>query len=92
MSLQCGTQWFPSKESKPDPTLKPDWGTGQQVYLAFAVKDTGRGLSGEEMAKLFNRFSQASVKTHVQYAIHSLMLMTSFQTISDFEESMLICW
>jgi hypothetical protein len=60
-------QWFPSKDSNAhhDLTLGPDWGFGPQVYLYFAVKDTGRGLSEEEKTKLFHRFSQASPRTHV---------------------------
>jgi len=60
-------QWFPSKDSNShnDLTLAPDWGFGPQVYLYFAVKDTGRGLDEEEKTKLFHRFSQASPRTHV---------------------------
>ena len=60
-------RWFPSKDSNAlqDLTLAPDWGTGQQVYLYFAVKDTGRGLSDDEKTRLFHRFSQASPRTHV---------------------------
>ena len=60
-------QWFPSKNSHShrDLTLAPDWGFGPQVYLYFAVKDTGRGLDEEEKTKLFHRFSQASPRTHV---------------------------
>jgi signal transduction histidine kinase len=59
-------QWFPSKNSNShrDLTLAPDWGFGPHVYLYFAVKDTGRGLSEEEKTKLFHRFSQASPRTH----------------------------
>lgn len=60
-------RWFPSKDSSAvqDLTLRRDWGTGQQVYLYFTVKDTGRGLSEQEKDRLFHRFSQASPKTHV---------------------------
>jgi hypothetical protein len=60
-------QWFPSKDSNAhhDLTLRPEWGFGPQVYLYFAVKDTGRGLDEEEKTKLFHRFSQASPRTHV---------------------------
>ncbi|CZR56710.1 uncharacterized protein PAC_06599 [Phialocephala subalpina] len=72
-------QWFPSKPSSDiqDLTLAPDWGTGQQVYLYFAVKDTGRGLSDDERTRLFHRFSQASPKTHVQYGGSGLGLFIS---------------
>jgi hypothetical protein len=62
-----GIQWFPSKDSNfmQDLTLAPDWGTGQQVHLYFAIKDTGKGLSADEKTRLFHRFSQASPRTHV---------------------------
>jgi signal transduction histidine kinase len=43
------------------------------VYLHFVVRDTGRGLSTNEQARLFHRFAQASPRTHVkvsQYSLH----------------------
>ena len=49
-----------------DLTLAPEWGDGEQVYLYFSVRDTGRGLSDDEKTHLFNRFSQASPRTHVR--------------------------
>ncbi|KAH9215859.1 hypothetical protein DL95DRAFT_336059 [Leptodontidium sp. 2 PMI_412] len=72
-------RWFPSKDSSAvqDLTLRRDWGTGQQVYLYFTVKDTGRGLSEQEKDRLFHRFSQASPKTHVQYGGSGLGLFIS---------------
>ncbi|KAG4433438.1 hypothetical protein IFR05_011084 [Cadophora sp. M221] len=72
-------RWFPSKDSSAvqDLTLRRDWGTGQQVYLYFTVKDTGRGLSEQEKNRLFHRFSQASPKTHVQYGGSGLGLFIS---------------
>ncbi|KAK0124012.1 hypothetical protein ONS95_008999 [Cadophora gregata] len=72
-------RWFPSKDSSAvqDLTLRRDWGTGQQVYLYFTVKDTGRGLSEQEKERLFHRFSQASPKTHVQYGGSGLGLFIS---------------
>jgi signal transduction histidine kinase len=72
-------QWFPSKDSSShhDLTLGADWGFGPQVYLYFAVKDTGRGLSEDEKTRLFHRFSQASPRTHVQYGGSGLGLFIS---------------
>lgn len=63
-------QWFPSKDSNDlqDLTLTPEWGTGEPIYLYFAVRDTGRGLDEDEKTRLFHRFSQASPRTHVRFA------------------------
>ena len=47
------------------------------VYLLFEVKDTGQGLSQEEMSSLFNKFVQASAKTHVKYGGSGLGLFIS---------------
>ncbi|KAL8734588.1 MAG: hypothetical protein Q9166_001488 [cf. Caloplaca sp. 2 TL-2023] len=71
--------WFPSKNSnaKRDLTLDSEWGQGQQVFLSFAVRDTGRGLSDEEKKKLFHRFSQASPRTHVEFGGSGLGLFIS---------------
>ncbi|KAL8750928.1 MAG: hypothetical protein Q9199_006759 [Rusavskia elegans] len=71
--------WFPSKSSsaKRDLTLDSEWGKGQQVFLSFAVRDTGRGLSEEEKKKLFQRFSQASPRTHVEFGGSGLGLFIS---------------
>lgn len=54
-----------------------DWGHGQDVYIQFAVQDTGRGLDPEEKKMLFMRFSQASPRTHIQYGGSGLGLFIS---------------
>lgn len=53
--------YFPTKRARSlsDVTSSEDWGHGEVVYLRFAVKDSGVGLSVEEKKKLFNRFTQA---------------------------------
>jgi CheY-like chemotaxis protein len=43
------------------------------------VKDSGCGLTPEEKKKLFNRFTQASPRTHVQYGGSGLGLFISLQ-------------
>lgn len=55
-----GVAFIRSASSQQDPTQRPDWGTGDPVYLHFAVRDTGCGLSANERSLLFARFSQAS--------------------------------
>ncbi|KAL9118981.1 MAG: hypothetical protein Q9187_004467 [Circinaria calcarea] len=72
-------EWFPSRgsDTKRDLTLDPEWGKGEQVYLYFAVKDTGRGLTYEEKMRLFHRFAQANPRTHVEYGGSGLGLFIS---------------
>ncbi|KAI0125261.1 hypothetical protein BJ170DRAFT_585113 [Xylariales sp. AK1849] len=50
---------------------------GEVVYLIFEVKDTGQGLTQEEKSSLFQRFVQASPKTHVKYGGSGLGLFIS---------------
>lgn len=66
--LADSTSYFPRRRSdEVDPTDEPDWGTGEKVNLTLAVSDTGPGLNVEEKQLLFQRFQQASPRTHVQY-------------------------
>jgi hypothetical protein len=58
-------------------TTGPDWGTGEELYIQFAVQDTGPGLTVEEKKILFKRFTQASPRTHVQYGGSGLGLFIS---------------
>ena len=50
---------------------------GDPVFLMFEVKDTGQGLSDEEKKSLFQRFVQASSRTHVKYGGSGLGLFIS---------------
>ncbi|KAL6705939.1 hypothetical protein ACN47E_006218 [Coniothyrium glycines] len=69
--------YFPMRSKRTDQTFGPDWGDGEEIYLEFAVCDTGRGLTPEEKKVLFQRFSQASPRTHVQYGGSGLGLFIS---------------
>lgn len=65
------------RAKRTDQTFGPDWGDGEEIFLEFAVRDTGRGLTPEEKKLLFQRFSQASPRTHVQYGGSGLGLFIS---------------
>jgi CheY-like chemotaxis protein len=54
-----------TKTSTPAPLGSP--GNVKKLYAYFVVEDTGIGMTSEEMARLFHRFSQAQSKTHITY-------------------------
>lgn len=70
-------KYFPSRRKNKDSVDEKDWGDGEQVFIHFSVRDTGRGLNPEEKKLLFIRFSQASPRTHVQYGGSGLGLFIS---------------
>lgn len=73
-----GISYFPTRSKRKDLTTdEHEWGSGQELYLLFAVEDTGRGLNEKEKKLLFQRFSQASPRTHVQYGGSGLGLFIS---------------
>ncbi|KAF2431180.1 hypothetical protein EJ08DRAFT_632435 [Tothia fuscella] len=49
----------------------------KRIYLWIKVEDTGCGLTKAQQGRLFHRFSQATVKTHVQYGGSGLGLYIS---------------
>jgi len=73
-------RYFPSRSKAANMNLDDaEWGLGEDLYLKFAVQDTGRGLDKDEVSILFQRFSQASPRTHVQYGGSGLGLFISRQ-------------
>ncbi|KAI0015865.1 hypothetical protein F4780DRAFT_39323 [Xylariomycetidae sp. FL0641] len=73
-----GITYFQSDRSdREDLTEHPDWGNGDRLNLHFSVQDTGRGLAEHERKLLFQRFSQATPRTHVQYGGSGLGLFIS---------------
>lgn len=77
-SAKSDVQYFPSRSKRTEVTAdEKEWGSGENLYLHFAVQDTGRGLDEKEKSILFQRFSQASPRTHVQYGGSGLGLFIS---------------
>jgi CheY-like chemotaxis protein len=75
---ESGVTYFPSRSKTKDVTTDDtEWGTGDNIFLLFAVADTGRGLDEQEKVLLFQRFRQASPRTHVQYGGSGLGLFIS---------------
>jgi CheY-like chemotaxis protein/two-component sensor histidine kinase len=75
---ESGVTYFPSRSKTKDVTTDDaEWGTGDNIFLLFAVEDTGRGLDEKEKVLLFQRFRQASPRTHVQYGGSGLGLFIS---------------
>ncbi len=80
-----GRPYFPSiKEDRLYLTDNADWGTGQKVNLLVSVEDTGPGLDEHEERMLFQRFSQTSPRTHVQYGGSGLGLFIS-RTLTELQ-------
>ncbi|KAF2219164.1 hypothetical protein BDZ85DRAFT_322532 [Elsinoe ampelina] len=69
--------WVEARANRPNHTSSAEWGKGEELYLQFAVQDTGKGLSEHELKLMFNRFSQASPKTYKQYGGSGLGLFIS---------------
>lgn len=70
-------RWAPKGRNAADVTDDAEWGNGEVVYLLFSLSDTGVGMDAKEMANIFGRFEQASVKTHVNYGGSGLGLYIS---------------
>ncbi|THX03580.1 hypothetical protein D6D18_03731 [Aureobasidium pullulans] len=66
-------QWHPEE------LLPPVLSNNNEIFLTLQVQDTGKGLSREEMDKLFNRFAQASSTTSSTYGGSGLGLFISMQ-------------
>lgn len=68
-----------AKDAQPQEDIcdKPDWGSGRKGYIWLRVDDTGCGMTNEEQAKLFSRFTQATPRTHIKYGGSGLGLFIS---------------
>jgi signal transduction histidine kinase/AmiR/NasT family two-component response regulator len=71
--------WATENDQNTAVTSGSDWGTGEELYLTFSVKDSGIGMKDKEITKIFERFRQANVKTHIKYGGSGLGLHISKQ-------------
>ena len=74
-----GFEYVPMRNPAVNVAFGEDWGTGEIVHIRFKVEDTGCGLRPEEKQVLFERFSQASPRTHAVYGGSGLGLFISRQ-------------
>ncbi|KAI1479656.1 hypothetical protein F4774DRAFT_425796 [Daldinia eschscholtzii] len=84
LESELGVEYVPQRYSAVSPVFdacSPDGSREPQpdVFLSFAVQDTGKGLTEGEKAQVFNRFAQASPKTHIEYGGSGLGLFISRQ-------------
>lgn len=70
-------QFIPREECEEEKNEEAENGGRDVVFLMFEVKDTGQGLTEEEKKSLFQRFVQASSRTHVKYGGSGLGLFIS---------------
>jgi CheY-like chemotaxis protein len=74
-----GFEYIPTRRSLIDITAGEDWGEGERLYFRVKVEDTGVGLTADEKRLLFQRFAQASPRTHATYGGSGLGLFISRQ-------------
>lgn len=83
---ELGVEFVPQRYSPATPASatsavpdSKDVNPESDIFLCFSVKDTGKGLTKDEKALVFNRFSQASPKTHIEYGGSGLGLFIARQ-------------
>ncbi|KPM39531.1 hypothetical protein AK830_g7026 [Neonectria ditissima] len=72
-----GFEFVPTKTGASNIVSFEDRGSGEVLYIRFRVQDSGCGLTDEERRLLFQRFKQASPRTHAQYGGSGLGLFIS---------------
>ncbi|KAK7424531.1 hypothetical protein QQX98_000496 [Neonectria punicea] len=72
-----GFEFVPTSTGASNIVASEDRGSDEVLYLRFRVQDSGCGLTEEERRLLFQRFKQASPRTHAQYGGSGLGLFIS---------------
>jgi hypothetical protein len=79
LEIPEGFEFVPQRTTVADFGNGDGWGSGSQIYLRFQVQDTGCGLTPEQKQMLFEKFAQASPRTHGKYGGSGLGLFISRQ-------------
>ncbi|KAI2466933.1 hypothetical protein F4781DRAFT_423699 [Annulohypoxylon bovei var. microspora] len=81
LQSELGVEFVPHRYASVTPVsdFKDTGDSTSDVFMSFSVKDTGKGLTKDEKAQIFNRFSQASPKTHIEYGGSGLGLFIARQ-------------
>lgn len=70
-------KWHSTGMARPDMTQETDYGQGEEIYLYFAIVDSGSGVPAESQSKVFAKFEQAERRTHTKYGGSGLGLYIS---------------
>jgi CheY-like chemotaxis protein/two-component sensor histidine kinase len=74
-------EWVPAGIARERTHAGTGTGTDDEIYLHFTVSDTGCGFDEEQKSHIFERFSQASPRTHSKYGGSGLGLFISREMI-----------
>jgi CheY-like chemotaxis protein len=74
-------EWVPAGISRERSHAGTGTGSDDEIYLHFTVSDTGCGFDEEQKSRIFERFSQASPRTHSKYGGSGLGLFISREMI-----------
>ncbi|KAM0720752.1 hypothetical protein Q7P37_004889 [Cladosporium fusiforme] len=74
-------EFIPGGTARERPHAGTGAGSGNEIYLHFTVSDTGCGFDEEEKSRIFERFSQASPRTHSKYGGSGLGLFISREMV-----------
>lgn len=74
-------EWIPAGIARERSHAGTGTGSDEEIYLHFTVSDTGCGFDEEQKSRIFERFSQASPRTHSKYGGSGLGLFISREMI-----------
>jgi CheY-like chemotaxis protein/anti-sigma regulatory factor (Ser/Thr protein kinase) len=74
-------EWVPAGIARERSHAGTGTGSADEIYLHFTVSDTGCGFDDEQKSRIFERFSQATPRTHSKYGGSGLGLFISREMI-----------